>query len=79
MGLKNWKGKVVTDKVTGLTGIVTAKVEYDTGCVQYLAQPRLSDAGDYRKAQWLDEANLKEYKAPKSGRVAPGGGVRSHP
>ena len=50
-------GDQVRDRVTGFSGIVTGRVEYTTGCRQYLVQPRCKDS-DWVEAHWLDEDRL---------------------
>lgn len=49
----------MNDKVTGFTGTVTGRVEYLTGCRQYLVQPRVGEKGKYPDAHWFDEDRLE--------------------
>jgi hypothetical protein len=50
-------GSEVTDKVSGFTGIATARVEYINGCTQYCVTPKCVDnkpAG----SEYFDHAQL---------------------
>ena len=51
-------GSTVKDVISGITGIVTGKVEYLTGCKQMLIQPRSKD-GEYVEPRWFDEDRLE--------------------
>ena len=51
----------VEDKVTGFSGIILARSEYSTGCLQYGVTPTdLNKDGDLKEWQWFDESRLKE-------------------
>ena len=52
-------GDQVTDKVSGLTGIVTAKVEYMTGCIQYLITPKWVKGTVFAEGHWVDDMRLE--------------------
>lgn len=39
-------GSTVQDRISGLTGVVTARVEYLTGCTQYGITPKGDGAGE---------------------------------
>lgn len=53
-------GDIVTDIVTGFTGVVTAISHYINGCVEVLVTPQKCDEkGDYPKSTWLDLKRLK--------------------
>lgn len=43
MNFKHAMGAEVKDVVTGFKGVITARVEYVTGCRQYLVNPRKLD------------------------------------
>ena len=64
-------GMTVKDVVTGFKGIVTGRVEYLTGCTQYLVQPPVKKDGDCVDARWIDEDRLentstKVFSLPKT-------------
>ena len=51
-------GVTVKDKITGLEGVVTGRVEYITGCNQVLMQPKLKADGDFVESRWMDEDRI---------------------
>jgi len=51
-------GKEGKDKVTGFTGILTAKVEYLYGCNQYCLSPKAKD-GEIKDGQFFDEGRIE--------------------
>lgn len=51
-------GTIAKDIITGFEGIVTARVEYLTGCTQYGLQPKCVPDGKYPEAQYFDESRL---------------------
>ncbi len=51
-------GNKVRCKVTGITGIATAKCEYINGCVQYGVTPASTD-GKYPDTHYLDKKQLE--------------------
>ncbi len=53
-------GVKAKDTVTGLTGIITGKVEYITGCDQYLLQPPMTKQGLFIEPRWMDEGRLEQ-------------------
>lgn len=62
-------GTKVTDSVTGITGIATARAEYMTGCIRYLVECKVGKDGE-AKEFWFDEVRLvpkKEKKKASSG------------
>ena len=80
-------GAKVKDKISGLEGIATARIEYLNGCIQYAISPPVDKDGNIRKDWWIDEQQLEELE-PKEETVTqltnkkkekPGGGFRSHP
>ena len=58
-------GKTAKDIVTGFEGIVTGRVEYLTGCNQYLVTPKIKDGASKSDALWFDENRLTVTKAAK--------------
>jgi len=67
-------GIEVADKVTLMTGIITARASYITGCDQYLVQPR-GDGSKYPEPSWIDEGRLD---ATNSGIIITPCSVRSN-
>lgn len=55
-------GSKVQDIVSGITGVVTAKIEYITGCIQYGVQPPADKDGKLPDSYWIDEIRLKVLK-----------------
>ena len=51
-------GKKVKDKVTGLTGIITARSENLYGCNRYLIQPPAGKDSKVPDAWWVDEDQM---------------------
>lgn len=56
-------GDKVTDKVTGFTGIVTARCEWITGHVQIEVAPLCEKDGKMVDDKWLDENRLEKCDA----------------
>jgi hypothetical protein len=52
-------GQKVKDTITGLSGLVTGRVEYITGCNQVLIQPPCKPDGDFVDNRWVDEDRLE--------------------
>lgn len=52
-------GNEVRDKVTGYTGIATARYEYLTGCIRYELQSRDLHEGKLRDSYVFDEGRLE--------------------
>ena len=48
-------GDKVKDNITGFTGIVTGKIEYLTGCIQYEIQPEELHECRHIESKWFDE------------------------
>jgi len=48
-------GNYVKDKITGFKGIVTARAEYLTGCIQFLVASEEGMPGD---GKWFDKARI---------------------
>lgn len=51
-------GMEVIDRITGFKGIAVGRVEYLTGCVQFLVQPGIKEDGGWRDSHWFDEDRL---------------------
>lgn len=58
MDFKIELGSKVEDQLTGFSGIATARVQYVTGCNQYLVQPRCGPNGEFVDSHWFDEHRL---------------------
>ena len=52
-------GDRVKDTITGFTGVVTAKSEYQNGNVKYCVEAAELDAGKPVPEQWIDGYRLK--------------------
>lgn len=52
-------GKEAQSKVTGFTGIITARADYLTGCVQYCVKPPVDADGKDQKSVWVDVDELE--------------------
>lgn len=52
-------GKLVKDKVTGLTGIVTGRTTWLNGCARVIVQSRDLHDGKPIEAQWFDEPQVE--------------------
>ena len=69
-------GDKVKDTVTGLEGMVVAKIIYMNGCIQYEIQPKGLKDGKIIKSAWIDEGQLivkKETKKKEDKERPPGG------
>ncbi|NOX15986.1 MAG: hypothetical protein GXP61_08180 [Epsilonproteobacteria bacterium] len=54
-------GDKVEDTVTGLRGIVTARVEYLNGCVQFCVIPKIKDKSG-KSSEYIDVQQLRKLK-----------------
>jgi hypothetical protein len=52
-------GDKLRDKITGFTGINTGRVQYLTGCIQYLLVPRGETENKLPDGEWFDEGRLE--------------------
>jgi len=52
-------GKKAQDKITGFTGIITAKCNYLYGCSQYSLTPEVDKDGKRKENEWFDEGRIK--------------------
>ena len=55
-------GDKVCDKVTGFTGIATARIEYLHGCIQIEVMPPVDKDGKKPDAVWIDQPRLDVWK-----------------
>jgi len=62
-------GDQATDKMTGFSGTVIARIEYITGCVQYQIQPYGIIDGKRIEPLWFDEMRLGITEADNGGPV----------
>jgi len=68
-------GDLLRDGITGFEGIVMARVEYFTGCIQYGIQPATLDKdGKMPDWEWLDEGRLSPGHSSKSLKKGVAGG-----
>lgn len=51
-------GREAQDTITGLVGIITARVEYLFGCNTYEITPRSLEGGKKQETEWLDEGRI---------------------
>ena len=68
-------GKQVTDNITDFKGMVTARCEYITGCMQYLVTPK-GKPTKIEDSHWLDEDRVLSKAEIKKRKV---GGPQQHP
>jgi hypothetical protein len=52
-------GKKAIDKVSGFTGMLTAKIEYLYGNDRYLIDPKVCEDNKYQEGQWFDEERIE--------------------
>jgi hypothetical protein len=52
-------GVIAQDKITGFTGMVTAKTSYITGCDRYYLTPRVDKDGKCPEGKYFDEGTLE--------------------
>lgn len=51
-------GDEAKDVITGYRGIITAKIEYLTGQIDYKIQKQSSDSDKYAGSEWINENYL---------------------
>ena len=56
---KHKLGKIGKDKITGFTGILTARCEFLTGCNRYCLQPQELREGKPIESIYFDEAQIE--------------------
>jgi hypothetical protein len=52
-------GQTLRDVVTGFVGVATGRVEYLTGCTQFLLNPKVDDKNTPGEGRWFDEDRLE--------------------
>jgi len=52
-------GVIARDKVTGFTGMITAKTSYITGCDRYYLTPKVDKDGKCQEGKFFDEGTLE--------------------
>ena len=57
-------GRRVRDAASGFKGVVTSRVVYLNGCVQYGVQAAATEDGKLPEIVYLDEGRLKVYGQP---------------
>jgi len=74
-------GDKVRDKISGLEGIITSRIEFLNGCVQYGIQPPVTPDGTMQEVEYIDEEQLEIIKDKKTTvkRDDTGGGIRHYP
>ena len=71
-------GSITKDQITGFKGMIIARCEYLTGCVQYLVTKTSIKSGDSPDGVWFDESRL-DSKLFAADRKAAGGPVGNMP
>ena len=56
-------GSIVTDSISGLTGVAMGRAEYFHGCVKVLVEVNHLVDGKLHDGYWLDEGRLTETDA----------------
>lgn len=56
--MENKLGYKAKDSITGFEGIVTARIEYINGCVQYCVKPLAGKDAKMPEGEWIDEGQL---------------------
>ncbi len=73
-------GDEVQCRVTKFRGRVVARLQYETGCVQYSVVPEVGDDGKLPDFHWFDEVRLELVSRPgaavESSDDKPGGPER---
>lgn len=73
-------GNKVKDSVSGLTGIVTSRIEYITGCVQFGVAQKVKADGTLPDTVYIDESRLEVVdKGVAVDTVKTGGVMRDAP
>ena len=80
MSFKHQLGLEAKDKISGFVGIITARVDYLTGCNRYCLNPREIREGKIVDSQYFDEDQIEitgqglcpdEVQGEKKGACAP--------
>ncbi|HEX2656127.1 MAG TPA: hypothetical protein VHN11_21095 [Xanthobacteraceae bacterium] len=56
--MKHELGSTARDTITGFYGVITGRVNYLTGCDQYLVQPKTKSENEFVEARWFDENRI---------------------
>jgi hypothetical protein len=59
-------GIEVYDDVTHFQGIAVARIEYISGCVQWLVQPPVGEDKKRPESEWFDEQRLVEIEGGRA-------------
>ena len=74
-------GDKVKDINTDYIGTVVAKIEYDTGCIQFAVQTKVLKEGKIQHPEYIDEGHLVLVASKEVGKKkkkgAPGGLMRN--
>lgn len=65
-------GETYTDKLTGFTGVATARVEYLTQCVQYMLEGPVVPETGKSVAIYFDDMRLVPVGVEPDGKKGPG-------
>ncbi len=67
MGKQVELGKKYKDKITGCSGVATARTVYMTGCVRILLETGKKDKEENFLEYWFDESRLIDKENPTEG------------
>jgi len=56
---KHELGLIAKDKITGFKGMITARIEYLTGCNRYCLQPTELDGYKIPESNYFDEGQIE--------------------
>ena len=48
-----------TDRITGFKGVITGRIDYISGCSQYLLVPAVDKDGKKREGEWFDVQRIE--------------------
>lgn len=63
------------DKVTGVTGMIVAKIEYLNGCRHFELQPKVNKDGEVPRSYWPDIEQVELVKT-RTRKKTPGPPIR---
>lgn len=69
-------GLTAKDKVTGFTGVITSRIEYINGCIQYCVKPKMMEAGKMPDGEYLDEQQIEIVEGEVKIEQSPTGGAQ---
>jgi hypothetical protein len=64
-------GSVVTDSISGMTGIATARADYLNGCVKIFVEPQSLKDGRPIEGEWFDEQRVTTMSKAQAGGPMP--------